>query len=324
VAISYNSSGNIKYYYRIKELKNDWTETNSTSTTFPSLTPGNYTFEIKAINKYGLSSKTIIIPFEIKKRLWQKSWFQILLLILLLLLIWFVVHRRIKYIKYKELEKKSIREQIAELKQKALKSQINPHFIFNCLNSIQQYTIDNDIEGSNRFISNFAKIIRKTLDFSERNEITLLEEIDYLNDYLKLERERFENTFTYSIAIDGSVKIENFKLPPLILQPLIENAVRHGVRSRNDNNGKIIINVILENYYILITIEDNGPGVDFNWVKSEKSPEHTSMGIKLVKERIKVLNDTKDKKILFEIKTVDNSLIFPGTIVKLQFPLTDL
>lgn len=321
VAISYASSGDIKYYYRINELKNEWMETDNTSIAFPSLNAGNYTFEIKAVNKYGVSSETIKIPFKIEKQLWEKLWIQMLFVIVIGLILWFIITKRIKYIKSKEIEKISTREQIAELKQKALKSQINPHFVFNCLNSIQQYIIDNDVEGSNRFISNFAKIIRKTLDFSERNEITLLEEMNYLDDYLKLERERFENTFTYSIYIDENINAEDYKLPPLILQPLIENAIRHGVRARNDKKGIITINVKLVSYYIVITIEDNGPGIHSKTSKSGKISEHNSMGINLVKERIGVLNDAGNKKILFEIKNLTDTLIFSGTIVKLQFPL---
>ena len=321
VGISYNSGGDIKYYYKIKELKDAWTETNNTSIIFPSLPAGKYTFQIKAVNKYGASSKTITIPFEIERTIWQKFWFRLLLFIVACLFIWSIVNLRIKTIKKRERERISIKEQIAELKQKALKSQINPHFIFNCLNSIQQYIIDNDVEGSNRFISNFAKVIRKTLDFSERNEITLLEEINYLDDYLKLEKERFEDTFSYSIYIDEKVNIEHYKLPPLILQPLIENAVRHGVRARNDNKGIININVKFENFYILITIQDNGPGINLKDFKSAKSLNHTSMGIKLVMERIKVLNDSKTRKISFEIENSDNTVIFPGTISKLRFPL---
>ncbi len=321
VGISYNSGGEINYYYRINELNNNWSETNNTSIIFPALPAGKYTFQIKAINKYGASSKVITIPFEIEKEIWQKAWFQICFLVVVSLFAWLIINISIKSIRKKESERALIREQIAELKQKALKSQINPHFVFNCLNSIQQYIIDNDIEGSNRFISSFAGIIRKTLEFSERNEITLVEELNYIENYLKLEKERFENSFIYHICIAKNVQPENYNLPPLILQPLIENAVRHGVRSRNDNEGKIIVSVKLENAYILITIEDNGRGINLKKPTSEKFSNHNSMGINLVKERIKVLNDTRVHKILFEVETLENTSSFPGTIVKLLFPL---
>jgi hypothetical protein len=169
VAISYNSAGDIKYYYRVKGLKDTaWQMTNNTSITYPSLPSGEYSFQIKATNKYGVESKTITVPFEIEKQLWEKWWFKSACVVATGLVIWFSMARRIKQVKRKENEKNEIRQQIAELKQKALKSQINPHFIFNCLNSMQQYVMDNDIEGSNRFISNFSKLIRQTLEFSEK------------------------------------------------------------------------------------------------------------------------------------------------------------
>jgi sensor histidine kinase YesM len=110
-------------------------------------------------------------------------------------------------------------------------------------------------------------------------------------------------------------------LPPLILQPLIENAIRHGVRARNDDKGIISIDVRLEDIYILITIQDNGRGINSRDLKSVKPLSHTSMGINLVRERIKVLNDSRTKKILFEIGNFNDTLIFPGTISKLRFPL---
>lgn len=321
VAVSFNSGGHIKYYYKIDQLKNTWDQTNNTSITFPSLPPGNYTFRIKAINKYGINSRTIVIPFMVEKKLWQQVWFQVGAVILIALLLWYFIGLRIKSIKRQASEKKIITEQIAELKQKALKSQINPHFVFNCLNSIQQYIIDNDIQGSNRFITSFARIIRKTLDFSERNEISLKEELSYLDDYLKLEQERFENSFQYFLNIDESVNTDFFKLPPLLLQPLIENAIRHGVRARADEKGVINITTELDDSYVSIIIQDNGPGILYSKQSRMININHNSMGINLVKERIKVLNDLQNQKILFSVSEVNNTSSFKGTIIKIQFPV---
>ena len=173
VGISYNSNGDIKYYYKMDGLDSIWNYTTSTSLNYPSLPSGIYNFQIRAVNKYGVSSSTISIPFEIQKRLWEKNWFQLLIFVFATAFIWFIMNKRIQQIRRKVLEKNYVQKQIADLKQKALKSQISPNFIFNSLNSIQQYVIDNDVEGSNNFISRFSDLIRKTLDFSEKNKMNI-------------------------------------------------------------------------------------------------------------------------------------------------------
>jgi len=296
--------------------------TNNTSITYPSLPSGEYSFQIKATNKSGVESKTITVPFEIEKQLWEKWWIKSACVVATGLVIWFSMARRIKQVKRKENEKNEIRQQIAELKQKALKSQINPHFIFNCLNSMQQYVMDNDIEGSNRFISNFSKLIRQTLEFSEKNEITLKEELDYLETYLKLEQERFENKFNFNIRVPQDFEDGNFYLPPLILQPIIENAVRHGVRGRNDKAGLIEIEAEKRNGCVLISIKDNGPGIKHSQRSATAaSLSHHSMGMRLVEERIKVFNDFGEKKIVMQADEVQTSGPYHGTFVKIEIPV---
>ena len=203
----------------------------------------------------------------------------------------------------------------------ALRSQISPHFIFNCLNSMQQYVVDNDIEGSNRFITNFSKLVRKTLDFSDKNEISIKEELDYLETYLKLEQERFENKFQFKITTQSGFKTEDYYLPPLLLQPIVENAVRHGVRARKDRNGLITVNVQANHSHMIISIADNGPGIEHSRKLKHETSDHTSMGVRLVRDRIKVWNDTRNGKILMHAQEVSNDEINHGTLVTISIPL---
>src|SRR5262249_47642519 len=136
----------------------------------------------------------------------------------------------------------------------------NPHFIFNSLNSIQQYVMDADITGANKFISGFSRLIRQTLDFSSRPDISLEEELDYLTNYLDLEKTRLENAFNWSVYVDSAVHPAEYYIPPMILQPFVENSVRHGLRFRRDKNGKVTITVKREKDHLVCILEDNGIG----------------------------------------------------------------
>ncbi|MBV9961139.1 MAG: histidine kinase [Parafilimonas sp.] len=322
IAISYSSNHDTKYYYRINGLNNGWTVTTNTSVNYPSLPPGNFSFEIKAVNKYNVWSKTVTIPFEIEKKIWQQFWFRLIAFISFSLLAWYIISSRIKEVKRKENEKNNTIKQIAELKQKALKSQISPHFIFNCLNSIQQYIVEKNVEDSNIFISRFSELIRKTLDYSEKNEITIKEELNYLKTYLLLEQERFENNFQFEIKVSLQNEIENNYIPPLILQPLVENAIKHGIRSRNDNNGTIEITVEFKSAYVSLTVKDNGQGI-FHTLKSKTAlfSDYQSMGIQLVQERINALKDISGEEAKITIQEVDDKNFYHGTIINIEIPL---
>jgi sensor histidine kinase YesM len=161
--------------------------------------------ELQAINKFGTKSEIIRIPFLIEKFWWEKISVQISAIILFLFLIGFVMNRRVKQVRLREKEKNLLREQISLLEQMALKAQMNPHFIFNSLNSIQHYVLDRDIIGANKYIAAFSKLIRLTLDNSSKHEISIAEEIKYLAQYLELEKMRTGNKFNFSINVPEEI-----------------------------------------------------------------------------------------------------------------------
>jgi ligand-binding sensor domain-containing protein len=320
--ISYSSVGDIKYFYRLKGLQDIWETTVNTSVSYPSLPSGRYFFEIKAVNKYGIQSNTIIVPVVVKEKFFEKIWVRVLILLLIGIAIWLIMKNQINKIKYKEIEKNNTRKQITELRQKALKSQISPHFIFNCLNSIQQYILENDIEGSNSFISRFSELVRRTLDLSEKSEISIREEFEYLNKYLLLEQERFEDKFQFKISVSSQDEAENNFIPPLILQPLVENSIKHGVRARNDDEGFIEIKAEISPDYVFLMVIDNGPGIyHMQNFKSNIFSDHISIGMSLVQERIKALNDLNGKKATIVIEEMDEKNYYHGTIIKIKIPV---
>ncbi|MBL0133485.1 MAG: histidine kinase [Chitinophagaceae bacterium] len=252
VGISFKSNGDIKYQYRLMGLDSNWQTTTSTFLTYPSLPSGDYELQIIAINKYGVKSNLLKYRFVINKYYWETTWFKALVVLLFFVLLMGFYFLSSRFISKREKEKTRISSLISELEQLALKSQMNPHFIFNSLNSIQQYVMDKDVAGANKFISGFSRLIRQTLDFSSKQKIGLDEELDYLTNYLELEKTRFEGSFDYSIDVDPSISRHGYPLPPLILQPFVENSVRHGVRYRKDNNGHIQIKVSIEQDLIFI------------------------------------------------------------------------
>ena len=210
-----------------------------------------------------------------------------------------------------------------ELEQMALRSQMNPHFIFNSLNSIQQYVIDKDISGANKYITSFSRLIRQTLDNSSREKISIKDEISYLSNYLELEKTRMENMFDYSIVCNPALPANDIFIPPMLLQPYIENSIRHGVRYRNDNEGKININIDIDGVNLICTITDNGIGRRQSQLyKGSRIIEYQSRGMSLTEERIKLINAFNTRNINIVIEDLEDSQqLSAGTKVIISFPV---
>ena len=172
--------------------------------------------------------------------------------------------------------------------QKALSQQMNPHFIFNTLNSIQYYILQNDNLSSNKYLTKFARLMRLTLDNSQHNTIPVKDEIAALNLYLELESLRFEGKFEYNINVDS--EIEDFQIPTLLIQPFVENAIWHGLMHK-DGKGQIDVNLKIVNNQVFCTIEDNGIGrKKAKEIKENKSKTHKSLGSKITENRLKLIN----------------------------------
>ncbi len=322
VGISYRSAGDIIYRYRLVGLNEAWQTTRETFLSYPSLPSGDYELQVKATNKYGVESDMIRIPFRVEKLLWEKTWVRIIALIIAWVLIWLFVHARIKRVRRQNDEKLQINNRMAELEQMALKAQMNPHFIFNSLNSVQQYVIDKDVLGANKFITEFSRLIRLTLDISSKTRINIYEEISYLATYLELEKTKFEDKFSYSVVAAPDIATFDLFIPPMILQPYVENSIRHGVRYRNDKEGHIRVSFSLDQQYLICQVEDNGVGrKKAGQYKSEIPIEYQSKGMTLTAKRIEMLNKSSVTPVLIEIEDLAINNIPAGTRVTLWFPL---
>jgi LytS/YehU family sensor histidine kinase len=210
---------------------------------------------------------------------------------------------------------------IYELEQMALRAQMNPHFIFNSLNSIQQYVFAGNAVEANQFITNFSSLMRQTLYISGKKFIALDEEIKYLGTYLNLEQAKYENIFDFQINQAKEIIDADIIIPPLLLQPYIENSIRHGVLNMKEYRGKIFIDFIAENNFLKCIIEDNGIGRE-NAIrlKRNSTANHQSKGMELVQKRIESLNSIYNILITVFIEDLfENNKT--GTRVTIKLPL---
>jgi len=324
--ISFKSAGDIVYRYRLIGLDDRWKTTNETFLSYPSLPSGSYELQMTATNKFGVQSSALSVKFAVDKLLWEKLWFRAAVLLLTVALVILLFNYRVKKVREKDAEKMNSVVKMAELEQMALRSQMNPHFIFNCMNSIQEFIIDKDVLGANEFITKFSHLIRKTLDVSSQSLITIQEEVDYISTYLELESKRFGNKFVCEVILDGSVDPHSHLIPPMILQPYLENAVRHGMGHRQDKNGRISVRISLHAPYMRCIIEDNGVGRRLAArYKSKNAIRYQSKGMNLVAQRVEMLNRTGKIPILIEIEDLeeeDGTAL--GTRITLNFPMNEL
>lgn len=205
--------------------------------------------------------------------------------------------------------------------QKLLRSQMNPHFIFNALSAIHLYVLQHDVERSTRYLTDFAKLMRQVLKVSQLDFITLSQEKEILTYYLELQNLQFNSPFVYNISLDVPGGADSILVPPMITQPFVENAVEHGIKSLEEQ-GRLDIRFKQVNSQVIIEVEDNGVGINTSRLrKEENGRSHESMALKITKERLDVLcNDTGGKT---KLEIIDKRTINPfdrGTLVRVMLP----
>lgn len=323
VGISFRSGDDITYSYMLKGLDKNWHQTKERNLSYPTLESGDYTLLLYATNKFGVVSKTIQINFTIETAFWETLWFKGLIGLLVIAAIYFFLKRRFDKAKKVQAEKALVKQQLASMEQLALQAQMNPHFIFNCLNSIQQFTMHDDKEKANKYLTDFAILVRTTLDNSGKKNITIAEEALYLGRYLELEQLRFGDSFSYDITIEESVDKDFTKMPAMLLQPYVENSLRHGIRLKKESKGNVKIVFYEKDNYLICSVKDNGVGRAASAkAKTGQHIEYQSRGMELTAKRIELLNtEVTHKASVAIIDLVDDNNIALGTEVVLKIPL---
>lgn len=204
------------------------------------------------------------------------------------------------------------------LKQKLLVSQMNPHFIFNSLNAIQNYIFKQDSLKAGNYLTQFSELIRMILDFSRKDYISIESEIKLLNNYLELQKLRFESKFDYSITIDQTIETDIIHIPPMLAQPFIENAIEHGIFYKK-NKGRVDVRLFYEQKHLIYEIEDDGVGIEEAMkLKNKLKSSYESLATIITKERMSSLSEQLNSKI--EIEIIDKKQILPNNSgVKVRF-----
>ncbi|WEK20792.1 MAG: two-component regulator propeller domain-containing protein [Candidatus Pedobacter colombiensis] len=304
----------ITYRYRLKTESN-WTETKSRRLEFPSLEPGDYTFEISSKSNKSNWSTPTRVNFSLKRHFWQTNLFLVAVFLFAGFAFYKVAVVITKMQKNKEQQQLLLKNKILMLEQRALQAMMNPHFVFNVMNSIQHYINTKDTNSANKILTGFAKLIRKNLEICTKSFISLDEELEYLELYLSLEKKRFGEKFKYHIKVNSAIDKEETLIPSMILQPYIENAIWHGLMPKEEG-GKLDILIDLKGEdHLVIEIIDDGIGID-NSLKGKKG-HHVSKGMNLTRERINLLNQVEANPIQIDIKQNGIS----GTYVSILIPL---
>jgi Histidine kinase/Y_Y_Y domain len=304
----------IQYFYRLDGVDPDWVEAEGRNfVSYTQLSPGDYRFHLKAVDRMGIESAVNSkLSIHIETPLFATVWFRCCIAALFILTLFLLIKYRINILKRQALSEKTI----AQLEMKALQSQMNPHFVFNCINGIYQMIISNENENARKYLKNFAILMRMTLENSKKTMISLEQTIAYLEKYLGIEKLRLID-FKYSIVVSPEVEIAKSFFPPMILQPLVENSIWHGLAPQKGKK-TVAINIYKSGENILCEIDDNGIGINLSRQKNKKS-NHNSTGIESIKEHIYLLNDKYNLEIKMDI--YDKSTLIPkeeGTLVRLN------
>lgn len=328
--ISFNYSGicltnprKVKYSHILEGFDKQWSPVDFERTvTYSNLPPGHYKFKVKCTNNEGLWIESpATFAFIIKTPFWKTIWFYFILTLFSILALILSIRLRIRSIKIKEKRKTELNKKIANIELQALRAQMNPHFIFNTMTSIQHYISNNDTDAALKYLSKFAKLMRSIIGNSKQQMIAIAEELNALHLYLELEIMRFTDKFEYEIIVDKDIDENYDRIPSMLIQPYVENAIIHGLLPKQ-GHGKISIHLQKQVDCILCTIEDNGIGRKrSNEFKKNRIQQHKSVGMSITQERLDILNSSLNQNLNAQIIDLYQNGEPSGTKVQIMIPL---
>ena len=325
-ARAYTIPGDVRFRYRLAGF-DDWTETNGRRfANYTNVPGGDYVFELQTANNEGeWTNQLVKLPIHIHIPYWKKAWFQGLVIALLLLGAFCIYRYRVAAIRRKDKLRSEYEKKLANVEMSALLAQMNPHFLFNSLNSIDSYIIKNESTKASEYLNNFARLMRLILQNSRSNYISLKEELEALDLYLQMESLRFRDKFDYHIQVDEQLNTESIVLPPLLIQPYVENAIWHGLmHKQKGEKGKVDLQLSRKENVIHCVIEDNGIGREraLEIRASKHGPRRPSMGMQITRDRMEMINklyNTTTNVQVTDLKDQENRAI--GTRVELTIPI---
>jgi cbb3-type cytochrome oxidase subunit 3 len=327
-AIGYKTGSSGKFEYRLIGLQNNWIESVAgiSNVQYNTLLEGEYRFQIRNVTDNKSEVVTKEIQFIVTKPFWEKLWFYVLLSLLFLGIVSLFYRKKIKTQEAEKnelLKQLEVNNELVNLKLENLRSQMNPHFVFNALNSIQDYILSNKKDLAGDYLGKFADLIRAYLDHSTKGKLTLEEEIRTLSMYMELEKLRFEDSLEYTIETEESINPELTSIPTMLIQPYVENALKHGLLHKRNNKKLSISFSKFTEGIIQCIIEDNGVGREKSKALNRKRlQQHKSFALKATNERLALLNYGKSKKVgvqIIDLMSIKNESV--GTKVILKIPI---
>jgi ligand-binding sensor domain-containing protein len=286
--LDYSNASRNEYFYRLEPLMKDFDRNINGHLNFSGLAPGTYTLHVKGGDKFGnIFPAADTLSITVRPHYYQTTWFKVMLLLLALGSIALVAARTISNIR----READLRQKISQSEMMALRAQMNPHFIFNCLNSIDNLIQNDQKEIATTYLAKFARLIRSILELSKKETVPCWKDLEALRLYLEMESLRLNRQFHWSFDIDDRIIRGDYKIPPMILQPFVENAIHHGLMNKLDGNKQVRIEGQFIEGSLRFVVEDNGIGRSkAAEYKRINKPDHQSMGMEITQERINHFN----------------------------------
>ncbi|MBI2968756.1 MAG: histidine kinase [Bacteroidetes bacterium] len=327
--ICFTNPKKVLYSFRLENYDREWSPPSQQNTaTYSNLPPGKYVFKVKSCNNENIwNSRPMEYSFVITSPFWKTNGFRVLLFVSALAIIMVIFYLRLQRIRFRI----GLQRKMDELKLHALRAQMNPHFIFNALNAIQHYINANERRQANDYLSKFADLIRTILENSGKESVTLADDLKALELYIHLEELRFENRFEYSIFLSQDIDAGFLHIPPMIIQPFVENAIMHGLLNLETcgfmRKGKVSVTVSYRDDFIRCVVEDNGVGrkKTSEMKSASASGHHHPMGLNITRQRMETLGKL-NRKFVTGIRVTDlfdDKGTSAGTQVELDIPVVE-
>ncbi|MCU0334854.1 MAG: histidine kinase, partial [Chitinophagaceae bacterium] len=317
-AFEYQQPDKLRFAWRLLGFDSSWQFTGNRELSFANLKAGKYVLEIMAYNSSGRAAAVPArFSFEIPLPWWARPWARVLQVLLALAAVWALVKWRERRIVQRAAAENLQTRQLAEMQMATLRSQMNPHFIFNSLNSIQKFIWENKQDDASEYLSKFARLIRQILELSGRDLISLKQELDLLKLYVELEHRRCNASFDYQIEVAAGLDADSVQLPPMLLQPFVENAIWHGLSPLKSRAGLLSIKAAYTPAGGLhISIADNGIGrSEAARLKAASSLQRQSVGMQLTERRMQLLGTVLQRDIRYQIDDYFPDQIETGTVI---------
>jgi ligand-binding sensor domain-containing protein len=314
---------NLFFQYRLEGRDKNWSNpTEARQAEYFDLQPGDYAFHIRIYGQPGSAEKSILltVPYPF----WRTWTFYTLICLLTAAAVFGYTSHHTNTIKIRETEKTLINKNYAALELKALQGQMNPHFTFNCLNTIKYFIASDDKVSANKYLGKFSRLIRMFLQHSSSNFITLDAETEMLTLYIELEQLRLDHDFDFTLFVDPALDPSKVEIPGMLMQPFVENAIHHGLRN-SEGKRSLKLNFRKELRNLILEVEDNGVGrKKAAELKSNSILNHISMGIRNTEERISTINYIKSTNISLQVTDLTNeSGDASGTLITVSIPFTE-